>query len=112
MIRSGKTSETPWLKLSSDEYHAWAEFNEIEFNECQVTFDESSRDLTTKEIGKGGGLVCQTHLDAAVPPSSSPFIKVSPEMVLSEARVVEMARGDSKLAELLRSCGSLLTVSK
>ena len=111
MIRSGKTSDPPWLKLSDDEYHAWATFNGIGFSGCEVAFHASLTDPSGNDARKGGGLVCQSEQGESIPSPPAPFIKVSPEMVLSEARVIEMARGDSKLAELLRSCGSLLAVS-
>lgn len=114
MIRSGKSSKTSWLTLPIESFMPWAELNGVLFNGIHVSSDSTSSDLESPAHGvigtsdKGHGLVATKELSSA---SKEPILSVPLDMVLSQARVRQIARGDGKLAELLKACQAMAIVS-
>jgi hypothetical protein len=104
MIRSGKSLDTPWLTQSHDTFQTWCEFNGIKFNGLRVFAAQSPSEDPSTVQSKGLGLIASTDQAAD---KSKPLVSVPREMVLSRGQVEEMAKGDAKLAELLRTCGTL-----
>jgi len=119
MIRLGKSPETPWLTLPVESFMPWAELNGVSFNgthvsgSAQPSGDPQNAPAHTVDNAnataiKGFGLAANKYLDSA---TNKPVLTVPLDMVLSEARVRQLASGDVRLAELLKSCESLTIVS-
>ncbi|KAF2670344.1 SET domain-containing protein [Microthyrium microscopicum] len=119
MIRSGKSSSSPWLTLPPDAFHAWATLNGISLSEVAVAIPASiSNSGSASQDGsehadpassiKGYGLVASQDIKS----HDTPLLSVPRDMVLSERRVRELASGDVRLAELLKACGSYATSSR
>jgi hypothetical protein len=119
MIRSGKSTATPWLTLPLESFMPWAELNGVTFHGTRVSvpvqeagdpsnLPDKSEDDARVAATKGHGLVASEELDSA---TNKPVLIVPLDMVLSEARVRQLSSGDARLAELLKSCETLAIVS-
>jgi len=111
MIRQGKSSPSAWLSLAPASLSAWATLNAISFNHVGISTPDAPAQQGSPDAAvvfmsdiKGSGLV------AIDDDASGAVVTLPKDMVLSEARVRQLASGDARLADILSACGPLAMV--
>jgi hypothetical protein len=115
MIRAAKSPDG-WLCRSPSYFLSWARLNSIDFEGVRsdmITPQEVEGwdgKSNTPPFSKGLGLVATRNLE----PVETRLVVVPRDsgLILRRESVLEMSRADSKLAELLESCGEFAMVSR